>query len=222
MFFLATESGDQEVVPPSLAFTRCRHQPRSISPGRKEGYILHNALSSCVGRLRVFEKLQDLLQALLVWLPVHGARRTAGVGAWVSAGSLGFCVRPNLNPQGRGGCMQTQSLSAEKQRPRIRAYPSVGSPPAKPSSATHSRARECEWGEYKSGPSGPVAGARRIHSEPNVEPSSHGGGATAAAPGYGPYGFRLTRERGPCPSGLPGEGSVHEDSFPQNPAFKLR
>lgn len=101
MFFLASESGNQEVVTPSLAFTRCRHQPCSISPGRKEGYILHNALSSCVGRLRVFEKLQDLLQALLVWLPVHGARRTAGVGAWVSAGSLGFCVRPNLSPQGR-------------------------------------------------------------------------------------------------------------------------
>lgn len=121
MFFLAAESGDQEVVPPSLAFTRCRHQPCSISPGRKEGYILHNALSSCVGRLRVFEKLQDLLQALLVWLPVHGARRTAGVGAWVSAGSLGFCVRTNLSPQGRGGCMQTQALSAEKQRPRFRA-----------------------------------------------------------------------------------------------------
>lgn len=129
--------------------------PCSISPGRKEGYILHNALSSCVGRLRVLEKLQDLLQALLVWLPVHGARRTAGVGAWVSAGSLGFCVRPKLSPRGRGGCMQTQALSADKQRPPIRACPSAESPPTKPSSATQSGAWECEWGEYKSGPSGP-------------------------------------------------------------------
>lgn len=146
-----------------------------MSPGRKEGYILHNALSSCVGRLRVFEKLQDLLQALLVRLPVHGARRTAGVGAWVSAGSLEFCVRPKLSPQGRGGCMQTQALSTNKRRPPICACPSAGSPPAKPSSATQSRARECEWGEYKSGPSGPAAGARRIHIEPNEEPSFQSG-----------------------------------------------
>lgn len=177
MFSLAAESGDQEVVPPSLAFRRFSHQPCSISPGRKEGYILHNALSSCVGRLRVFEKLQDLLQALLVWLPVHGARRTAEVGAWVSAGSPGFCVRPRLSPQGRGGCTQMQALSADKRRPRIRTCPcpSAGSPPAKPSWATQSRARGRESGEYKSGPSGPVAGARRIHSKPNVEPSSQGG-----------------------------------------------
>lgn len=193
-----------------------------MSPGRKEGYILYNALSSCVGRLRVFEKLQDLLQALLVRLPVHGARRTAGVGAWISAGSLEFCVRPKLSPRGRGGCMQTQALSAEKQRPPIRACPSTGSPPAKPSSATQSRARECEWGEYKSGPSGPAAGARRIHIEPNEEPSFQRGPRHRHPPGYGPHGFRLPRGRGARPSGLSGEASVHEDSLPQNSAFQLR
>lgn len=66
---------------------------------RKEGYILHDALRGCVGRLRVFEQLQDLLQALFVWLPVHGARRTAGVGTRISAGSRGLCVSPGLSPR---------------------------------------------------------------------------------------------------------------------------
>lgn len=35
------------------------------------GYLLDSSLCDCVGRLRVFEQLEDLLKSLLIWLPLH-------------------------------------------------------------------------------------------------------------------------------------------------------
>lgn len=35
------------------------------------GYLLDSSLCDRVGRLRVFEQLEDLLKSLLIWLPLH-------------------------------------------------------------------------------------------------------------------------------------------------------
>lgn len=39
------------------------------------GYLLDCSLRDCVGRLGVFEQLEDLLKSLLIWLPLHPEKR---------------------------------------------------------------------------------------------------------------------------------------------------
>lgn len=50
------------------------HSPallRTLSDHSLLGYLLDSSLCDCVGRLRVFEQLEDLLESLLIWLPLH-------------------------------------------------------------------------------------------------------------------------------------------------------
>lgn len=44
------------------------------------GYLLDSSLCDRVGRLRVFEQLEDLLKSLLIWLPLHPEKDTHAVG----------------------------------------------------------------------------------------------------------------------------------------------
>lgn len=37
---------------------------------------MDSSLCDCVGRLRVFKQLEDLLKSLLIWLPLHPAKHT--------------------------------------------------------------------------------------------------------------------------------------------------
>ena len=53
-------------------------QPYYLHPLKKTavGYLLNSSLCDCVGRLRVFEQLEDLLKSLLIWLPLHPEKHT--------------------------------------------------------------------------------------------------------------------------------------------------
>jgi hypothetical protein len=60
-------------------------------------------------------------------------------------------VRPGLSPRGSGSHMTTGAPSADRRRPPIHARPSARSPPAAPSSAAQSRARERGRGDMEAG-----------------------------------------------------------------------
>lgn len=68
--------------------SRMSHKHLTTSSTRQEctfqwvGYLLHSSLGGCVWRLRVFQKLKDLLESLFIRLPLHPTQREKSLSSF--------------------------------------------------------------------------------------------------------------------------------------------